>query len=90
MYIEDVDEIKRMVIGEKIKLMKDFREDIVDFLFTKVDDNSKANFEGSQDIMDIISGYIHGENADDIGENVLQDNGEPIKKILGLFGITIE
>lgn len=89
MYIEDVDEKKRILIGKKIELMKDFREDIVNFLFTKVEDHSEENFEGSQDVMDIIDAYIRGDSPNDIGESVLQDDGEPVKEILELFGITI-
>ena len=85
-FIDQEDRKKLYNIGLKIRQMKLLNEDILDF-FIK---NDEPLYESTQDILDVIKLYVKGENPDYIGESIFQSDGEPVIKILNLFGITIE
>ena len=88
MLAEDILEDKRYEIGKDINAMKFKRQKIRDFLFVVVDGEVIAErFEGASEIFDVIKLWISGDNVDYIGESVFQSDGEPIIKILSLFGI---
>lgn len=95
MLFEDAGDKKLIVMGLKIDMMRRLHNNIDNFLFTVTDrgtmnEHVVENFEGSQEILDVINGYIRGESADSIGESIFQSDGEPVKKILSLFGIQIK
>ncbi len=83
-YIEDEDKQKLFRIGLKVEQIKRNQKEILDFL---IDKKGNARYEGTQEILDILKGYEKGENPDYIGEGVFQSNGEPVIRMLRLFGI---
>lgn len=82
-FIDQEDTKKLYNIGSKIQQMKLLNQEILD-LFIK---NDEPLYESTQDILDIIKLYVKGENSDYIGELIFQSDGEPVIKMLNLFGI---
>lgn len=82
-FIDQEDTKKLYNIGLKIRHMKLLNQEILDF-FIK---NDEPLYESTQDILDIIKLYVKGENSDYIGELIFQSDGEPVIKMLNLFGI---
>lgn len=85
-FIDQEDSKKLHNIGSKIQQMKLLNQEIHDF-FIKSDE---PLYESTQDILDVIKLYIKGEDYDYIGESIFQSDGEPVMKLLNLFGIIVK
>jgi hypothetical protein len=86
-YIEDEDTIKLHDIGKKIQQMRELNKELTEFF---IKDNNEPVYEESQDILDMIKLYAKGEDINYIGEAVFQSDGEPVEKLLDLFGIKVK
>jgi len=82
-YIDEEDKKKLYELGAKILQAKKLGQDIAEFFVT----NDQANYHDTQELLDIVHLYIKGESPDYIGEQVLQDDGEPIIRLLQLMNI---
>lgn len=91
-YIDEEMEEKLHGLGKKILQARQLKSEITDFFVTKKDDDdlSQANYYGAQDLLDVINLFIKGESPDFIGEQVFQDDGEPVIKLMKLMNIDIE
>jgi hypothetical protein len=82
-FIDEEDKEKLHELGEKILQAKKLTQEITEFFVT----NDKTNYVDTEQLLSIVHLYIKGESPDYIGEQVLQDDGEPIKRLLKLMGI---
>ena len=82
-FIDEEDKEKLHELGEKILQAKKLTQEITEFFVT----NDKTNYVDTEQLLSIVHLYIEGESPDYIGEQVLQDDGEPIKRLLKLMGI---
>lgn len=90
MLIEDISKEKRDEIGKCVTDMKLMQQTIRDLLFVVENKEVIAErFEGASDIFDVIKLWINGNSIEYIGESVFQSDGEPITKILTIFGIDV-
>lgn len=86
-FIDQEEKRKLESIGLKIMEAKRLRQQINEFF---IKDENTPVYESTQDILDVIKLYIRGETPDSIGESVFQSDGEPVIKLLELFGITVK
>lgn len=82
-YIDEEDKEKLRELGEKILETKRLTQEIAEFFVT----NGQASYHDTQELLDIVHLYIKGESPDYIGEQVLQDDGEPVIRLLQLMNI---
>lgn len=82
-YINEEDKEKLHGLGEKILQAKRLTQEITEFFVT----NDQANYYDTQELLETVHLYIKGESPDYIGEQVLQDDGEPVRRLLQLMNI---
>jgi len=92
MLLEDINYETRLEIGNYITSIKNAIRIVNEFLYV-LDENGDATaekIEGASDIDSIIKLYSKCESTEYIGEVLFQSDGEPIIKILDMFGIRAE
>lgn len=82
-YLDEEDKEKLHDLGAKILLARELRKEITEFFVT----GDQANYNGAQELLDVVNLYIRGESLDYIGEQIFQDDGKPIREILKLMNI---
>lgn len=82
-YIDEEDKEKLRELGEKILQAKKLTQEITEFFVT----NDQANYCDTEELLDIVHLYIKGESPDYIGEQILQDDGEPVRRVLQFMNI---
>lgn len=82
-FVDEEDKEKLHELGKKILQAKRLTQEIIEFFVT----NDEANYVDTEQLLNIVHLYIKGESLDYIGEQVLQDDGEPIKRLLKLMNI---
>lgn len=82
-YLDEEDKEKLRDLGAKILLAKELRKEITEFFVT----DDQANYNGAQELLDVVNLYIRGESLDYIGEQVFQADGTLIIEMLKLMNI---
>ena len=82
-FIDQEDKEKLHDLGLKIQQMKVLSQDIYDFFIN----DGEPVYQSTQDILDIISLYVKGEDPDHVGDCIIHSDGEKVVRLLDLLGI---
>lgn len=88
-YLDDEEKEKLHELGTKILQAKKLTKEITEFFVEQSDSGElhHVNYYGTEELLDAIDLFIDGKSPDYIGDQIFQDDGEYVIKILHLLGI---